>query len=555
MSSGNSPKARLSKFFRRSGDKTDLEISESPPSSPVSPNAAQHKGHLRNVSSKASLRDTVSGKRRSRLVTSDGQSNEPTYGAQVAAAKAMGVDDRLPQVPRQSDLSDDFRNLNFESATNEGHYGERVADRNISGSKGTYGNDQLSSSPPLHSRRARDNLRDVSLDQERSVGSKPVLPQLNPYSGSVDDWKLNERTPSTENAHTQGGGQNGTVDGGRRSSMGTPVGRVKSAQESLKATTRKPVNGSLDNRASGEYTPTSPTSPVSRESMDSQKRGVRRSSLHKPLPSIPAEKSLESERTLGEVHSDIGKERGYLVKDAPAPVPLDGIVDLSNTEDTTLHERWAPAVTHETVHRQFEEVRQESITREIHQDHIFHRVLPIVDIEVKPSRHFIPVEGGYAEIAAEELPGRTGDKAQWMIAELASKHLPASQPTSGRRQFTARKFDGGEGDLKEYTAPEGHPVTEQHWVHPPREEDGGRLTGQTYPFYFDEDDPKLNGLRATLPEGKVVGTSELLARQMRATIGGIGNTEAAPPVPMHREMPLRNGKNSLRDDTMSPRFI
>ncbi|KAK6419460.1 hypothetical protein LTR95_017055 [Oleoguttula sp. CCFEE 5521] len=536
MSSGRSPKARLSKFFRRSGDRSDLETTESPPSSPVSPHAAQ---------------------RRSRLVTSDGPSGEPAYGAQAAAAKAMGVGDRLPQLPRQSDVSDDFRNLNFESATNEGHYGERVADRNISGSKGTYGNDQASSSPPLHSRRARDNLRDASLDQERSVGSKPVLPQLDPYSGSVADWDLaqNDSTPSMENSHTQVGRQDGSVNDARRGSMGTPIGRVKSAQDSLKATTRKPVNGSVDNRNSGEYTPTSPTSPVSRESMDSQKRGVRRSSLHKPLPSIPADKSLEPEHTLGEVHSDIGKERGYLVKDAPAPVPLDGIVDLSNTEDTTLHERWAPVVTHETVHRQFEEVRQESITREIHQDHIYHRVLPIVDIEVKPARHFIPVEGGYAEIAADELPGRTGDKAQWLIAELASKDLPASHPTNGHRQFTARTFDGIEGDSKGYKAPEGHPVTEQHWVHPPREEDGGRLTGQTYPFHFDEDDPELNGLQAALPEGKVVGTSELLARQMRATMGSSGDAEAAPPVPMHRDMPLRNAKSSLRNDTMSPRFL
>lgn len=49
------------------------------------------------------------------------------------------------------------------------------------------------------------------------------------------------------------------------------------------------------------------------------------------------------------VDSQLGKERGYLVKDAKHPVDLRGIVDLKNSEDTTLHERWAPGKSSDSV--------------------------------------------------------------------------------------------------------------------------------------------------------------------------------------------------------------
>lgn len=42
------------------------------------------------------------------------------------------------------------------------------------------------------------------------------------------------------------------------------------------------------------------------------------------------------------VHSQLGPTRGYLVKDSTEPIDLKGIVDLKRSEDTTLHESWAP---------------------------------------------------------------------------------------------------------------------------------------------------------------------------------------------------------------------
>lgn len=70
----------------------------------------------------------------------------------------------------------------------------------------------------------------------------------------------------------------------------------------------------------------------------------------------------------------------------------------------------------------------------------------------------------------------------WVIAETASK-IPSDQAApAGARQFTAREFRGREGDAVRYTAPEGHEVTEQTWVHPPELETGARDTGQSWPL-------------------------------------------------------------------------
>ena len=176
----------------------------------------------------------------------------------------------------------------------------------------------------------------------------------------------------------------------------------------------------------------------------------------------------------------------------------------TNSKDTEVIERIAPgkasgyfcgsvvevhdtdletAVVHETVKQDVHHVREEVVTREIHTHDVYHRILPIIDVEVLPPRHFLPVEGGgLVEVSADEVPGRRNN---WVIAETASK-IPSGDPVSTeRRSFTAREFPGEEGDDKSYVTPEGVETTEQTWVHPPILETGARATGQTYPFPMD----------------------------------------------------------------------
>ena len=142
-------------------------------------------------------------------------------------------------------------------------------------------------------------------------------------------------------------------------------------------------------------------------------------------------------------------------------------------------------------------VREERITREIHTYDVFHRLQPIIDVEVLEPRHFLPVEGGLMEVDASQVPGR---RHHWVIAETVSKGDPALEMNDlKRRPFTARTFAGTEGDYREYMHRDGYPVTEQTWIHPPELERGGYETGQTRPFHFKHiyHDPKTGDVIAT----------------------------------------------------------
>ena len=468
-------------------------------------------------------------------------------GAQAAAAKAMYPNEdisqimrtgtasnrqsMLPRVPHESDLSQDLQHLTMSEAAGAEPYSEDVADRNIARRK-----------PRMPEVRQPTGQQSTAMGAEGSV--KPLVSGGPRYSEDVADWNIvRNQTPPAGGARHVPAPLNFSKRrsvGSRPESRDSPVSPITPI--SGRSLTRK--NDHSDLRYSSE------SLRVSSEG-DRHSKSIKRSSLDKQLPVAPSDEyggELHREQAtsneLPEVHSALGKERGYLVKDAKAPVDLTGIVDLRNTEHTTLHERWAPAVVHETIREDVHHIREEQITREIHQDHIFHRVLPIVDIQVLPARHFVPVTGGYAEIAEEELPGRTGPNAQWVIAEMVSKGLPQSKGPVVPQQFTARNFEGTDGDSKEYMTPEGFKRTEDYWVHPPTIETGGERSGQTYPFYMGFPNAKDNGLRAKMPGGDCIGVSPLLAQKQRGRLQAQqegaameSNSEAPPPVPKHRKFP------------------
>lgn len=226
--------------------------------------------------------------------------------------------------------------------------------------------------------------------------------------------------------------------------------------------------------------------------------------------SSPASPTIKTPRDMG-VSDHV---KNYAVKDAAEAPSLAGVVDLQNTVDTTVNEKWAGAVTHNTVNREIHHIREEQLTREIHYHHVYHRILPIIDIEVLPTRHFVPDgKGGLTEISEHEIPGQTGPyRPKWVIAETVSSGEVVHEP----RQFTARQFHGSEGDYKEYISPEGIPTTETTWVHPPVLEEYSELTGQSVPFYFGCEDSRDNGLRVHAPTGPVSGCSRTFAEEHQA---------------------------------------
>ncbi|TKA53506.1 hypothetical protein B0A55_13718 [Friedmanniomyces simplex] len=450
-------------------------------------------------------------------------------------------DVRLPKVPHQSDLSSDLQYLTLSDAAGREPHSEDVADRNIAKRK------------PVRNGAARPLSEQVNTP----TNVKPLLPQADRHSEGVADWSIVQNRGLGGPAHDVPSPlrvqKRGSIDD-RAGSIGSPITPVTShGNHGL----NHKANVNDLRRSSDVARSRSPNLQRGepKNSLDSDHRRIKRASLEKPLPARPSDEfaaDLEHDQV---VRRDMGEAAGAENRHpglADKAIDLTGIVDLSHTEDATLHEKWAPAVTHETIIQDVHHIREERITREIHTHHVFHRVLPIIDIEVLPARHFVPIEGGYAEIPADEVLGRSGPNAQWLIAETVSKGLPRSQAPIVPARFTARKFEGTEGDYKEYVAPEGFPRTETTWVYPPTYYEQAAIeSGQTYPFYIGSPDPRDDGLRARLPRGGVIGVSPLLARQrqeqeqsgMRVATTGKregrgGVVEDAPPMPPpHRVFP------------------
>lgn len=197
-------------------------------------------------------------------------------------------------------------------------------------------------------------------------------------------------------------------------------------------------------------------------------------------------------------------------------------------------------MVHETILPTVHHIRHEEITREIHTHDVYHRQLPIIDVQVLPARHFVPshwvpadsplhpdniaaaasnssssktkatatatnssidpqalasanAASGFVEVPHNFLPERTIDKytnRNWVIAETASK-LPTDGEIDGKsepqwRRFTAKTFAGTEGELKKWTDEKGIQRSEQTWVHPPTHDTILKDKGLTQPLYMDE---------------------------------------------------------------------
>lgn len=170
---------------------------------------------------------------------------------------------------------------------------------------------------------------------------------------------------------------------------------------------------------------------------------------------------------------------------------LKGKLNLENKTETIIHETVAPAVTHESVEVRKHEIRHEVIDREIHTHEVHHRVLPVIDVQVLPAKHYVPgPDGRLVQILESQIPGRTAANQSWVIAETVSKTKPdVTQP----RKFTARTFGEADADVPEYVDANGIRQSKTTWIHPPEIETGGEKTGQTVPFYFGTE---KDGLRS-----------------------------------------------------------
>lgn len=93
---------------------------------------------------------------------------------------------------------------------------------------------------------------------------------------------------------------------------------------------------------------------------------------------------------------------------------------VERTADTTIYERWAPAITQETVTRNIHEIREEHIHKEIHKYHFKHLIQPVIDYQILPPRHFVHENGNLREIDAKDIPVDV-PPPNWYAEEVASR--------------------------------------------------------------------------------------------------------------------------------------
>ncbi|KIW06800.1 uncharacterized protein PV09_02480 [Verruconis gallopava] len=178
--------------------------------------------------------------------------------------------------------------------------------------------------------------------------------------------------------------------------------------------------------------------------------------------------------------STVADERGENVGTERELPPSSTGLDLNRKTDTEIVTKYEPPVKKETVQPIVHHVREEQITREIHHHDVFHRILPIREIEVLPAKHFRRAANGeLEELPAGAMPGRANE----VLSRLAVENTSQRESTSlGPRTFTASSLDYLPQDYEERVDADGVRRSHTTWIHAPVLEDGGRRTGQTQPL-------------------------------------------------------------------------
>jgi hypothetical protein len=111
-----------------------------------------------------------------------------------------------------------------------------------------------------------------------------------------------------------------------------------------------------------------------------------------------------------------------------------------------IHLTWTKAITHEYISPRVHYDTREVITQEVHTYEIVHRVLPIIDVEVLPTMHYI------------QDPEQPSSLKEVPISAVAPKNNNWSISPSGGPPLSSKKSS---------TMPGGHGFSEYSWRHEP----------------------------------------------------------------------------------------
>lgn len=175
------------------------------------------------------------------------------------------------------------------------------------------------------------------------------------------------------------------------------------------------------------------------------------------------------------------------------------------------------AVTHETIIPVVREVRQEVITREIHNHDVYHRIQPVIDREVLPTKHYLQDERGHMrEIPADKIPEGSSVVAKWQTAHWEAqtgslKPAPPDDPVgTSRNSPPPRKYPKVGKFAKKHQPDVSERFDQRPSQNPPLpDDDVSRSYGSSPPkskFLTTDERPrarldKVEGLYSTLERG------------------------------------------------------
>ncbi|KAI9798140.1 MAG: hypothetical protein M1825_005644 [Sarcosagium campestre] len=369
----------------------------------------------------------------------------PKNEVSIQKAAKDNVQNEVHQTSRSSDALPPIGNLRLDQSLKYRSIPRKVVQSNR----------QTSDSPNVPNGKAHSNVG----NSDRRIGTPepldpPTMTQTSPYSSSTVDPRIDSTPRSGGAGYTKlSKGQSDSRTGtGREGSVSHDVNSPQN-QEDATLHEASLVTSKTRGRRSEEF------------GVDSGTKGTK-GNRHR-------QQSQDSQWPLV---TGVSKE----------VAGLDDVVDLHDSVDTEVITTQAPAVVQEKVLNEIHHVREEKIHRDIHTHDTIHRIQPIIDVQVLPPRHFIPVAGGgLKEVSADEIPGRL---RHWGVVETVSR-----DPQSQEKPFQHIRRDIEEGDSRTITTEEGYPRTETTWKHPQTVETGAKNTGQTWPL---EINPSMYGSRS-----------------------------------------------------------
>jgi hypothetical protein len=331
-----------------------------------------------------------------------------------ARRRRQNLDEAVPRELQQSKISCDLHDLTLSAQAGRRPYCEDIADRNIS------------SSETLHLSDRQDHstwrTQHTSARRKARKATKP------PCSYTMNTTTFHGARPSQTQPHNHcdQGNQFSANDVARKRSQSTHTDTryAGATEERRRSLPHKPNIFDLRNavEAEEERFGARIVRPHRRSGSGASRRSsLTRARLNAPLPTLPCSGSPKNQRFKGgndecqrepQRHDQVVESQ--TLPGQPSPD------HLRSTTDTTVYERWAPAVTHETITTNTHEIREEHVCREIHNYHVKHMVQPIVDYEILPPRHFVQEGDEIREIGEEAIPSGA-PSADWYTAEVASQ--------------------------------------------------------------------------------------------------------------------------------------